>query len=157
MTTWSFDDCWTSSEEIVAYIDRSLSRSLSLSFFQPAHSHPMHFYELLLSRHVFFSTFRYQPSCQYRSNPPRVQYSTASVVRRARRLLHYASVTHRGVTHTRSHTRSRSSYVQARGQVKKKGVKTPFLLLFLTSLMERPDLLNQAPRGAQFENELLVI
>ena len=86
-----------------------------------------------------------------------LQYSTASVVRRARRLLHYASVTHRGVTHTRSHTRSRSSYVQARGQVKKKGVKTPFLLLFLTSLMERPDLLNQAPRGAQFENELLVI
>ena len=33
MATWSFDDSWTSSEEIVAYIDRSLSRSLSLPFF----------------------------------------------------------------------------------------------------------------------------
>ena len=33
MATWSFDDSWTSSEEIVAYIDRTLSRSLSLPFF----------------------------------------------------------------------------------------------------------------------------
>ena len=118
MTTWSFDDSWTSSEEIVAYIDRSLSRSLSLSFFQPAHSHPMHFYALLLTRHVFFSMFRYQPSCQYRSNPPRVQYSTASVVRRVRRLLLYASVTHRGVTHTRSHTRSRTFKLEGRSKRK---------------------------------------
>ena len=35
MTRWSFDDSWTPSqeiEEIVAYIDRSLSRSRSLPF-----------------------------------------------------------------------------------------------------------------------------
>ena len=33
MATWSFDDSWTSSEEIESYFDRSLSRSLSLPFF----------------------------------------------------------------------------------------------------------------------------
>ena len=33
MATTSFDDSWTSSEEIESYFDRSLSRSLSLPFF----------------------------------------------------------------------------------------------------------------------------
>ena len=33
MTTWSSDDNWKSSEEIVAAIDRSLSISLSISLF----------------------------------------------------------------------------------------------------------------------------